>query len=68
VQWDEQVQGFEGSDSFLRYLGNYTMSLLPEAAGDEVSGATPLEPLVTPPVERSSSYVKPRDGAPIIRR
>ncbi len=80
VQWDEQVQGFEGSDSFLRYLGSYTMTLLSDDSPAQAPGSTsrasgsspptgsPLQPLPPVPPERSSSYVKPRDGAPIIRR
>jgi hypothetical protein len=65
VQWDEKVQGFEGNDSFLRYLGNYTMTLQKPGPEDVPASAESAPSGLS---GRSSSYVKPRDGAPIIRR
>jgi hypothetical protein len=67
VQWDEQVQGFEGNDSFLRYLGTYTM-ILQTPDTKQQAGSNPLQPLSPSATDRSSSYVKPRDGKPIIRK
>ena len=66
VQWDEQVQGFEGGDSFLRYLGSYSMVI--EDPPRDTADANPLRPLDAEPVQRSSDYVKPRDEKPIIRK
>lgn len=67
VQWDEQVQGFEGNDSFLRYLGSYTMELATTAATPTNAGNS-LTPLVPAIAERSNTYIKPVDGKPIIRK
>jgi hypothetical protein len=70
VQWDEQVQGFEGNDSFLRYLGSYTMQLSTTAAqpASTDNPLSPLTPLGKAGDERSSSFIKPVDGKPIIRK
>ena len=68
VQWDEQVQGFEGNDSYLHYLGTYTMTLEDADADTEQATASPLTPLRDGAAERSSGYVKPRDEKPIIRK
>ncbi len=67
VQWDEQVQGFEGDDSFLRYLGSYSLEL--DSAGLSSSNtASPLSPAETPSDKRSSANIKPTGGKPIIRK
>jgi hypothetical protein len=67
VQWDEQVQGFEGDDSFLRYLGSYSLEL--DSAGPASSNAaSPLKPAAIAPGNRSSTNIKPTDGKPIIRK
>jgi len=69
VQWDEKVQGFEGDDSYLHYVGNYTMELIedPESSAEN-RHANPLIPLKISKGERSSSYIRPRDGKPVIRK
>lgn len=67
VQWDEQVQGFEGNDSFLRYLGSYTMELSTTPA-TPVTSSKPLTPLVPKTSDRSTTFIKPADGKPIIRK
>ncbi len=68
VQWDEQVQGFEGNDSFLRYLGTYTMTILEPETEKRQAVQNPLTPIGQAPADRSSSYVKPRGEKPIIRK
>ena len=69
VEWDEKVQGYEGPDSYLNYMGKLTEKL--------VVGNTPA-PLVPvaktakpkPPAKSVSSKVniKPRSGKPIMRK
>ena len=69
VQWDEKIQGFEGDDSYLHYVGSYTMTLMEEetkTAGNRV--VNPLKPRSSNPSARSSGYVRPRNGKPIIRK
>lgn len=67
VQWDEQVQGFEGDDSFLRYLGSYSLEL--DSAGSSSSNtASPLSPAETASEGRSSANIKSTGGKPIIRK
>ncbi len=69
VQWDEKVQGFEGDDSYLHYIGKYTMELLedPQSTAQTESGQT-LQPLNTKSGNRASSYIRPRNGKPVIRK
>lgn len=69
VQWDEKVQGFEGDDSYLHYVGKYTMELLdtPTATAENQSGQT-LQPLKTTSGSSASRAVGPRNGKPIIRK
>lgn len=46
VEWDEKVQGYEGPDSFLQYLGRMTEKLLPAGStADQAKGSSPLKPL-----------------------
>ena len=70
VQWDEKVQGFEGDDSYLHYVGNYSMNLLAE--GESLSSsAVPtksLKPLAPKVGENSSNYIRPRNGKPTLRK
>ena len=69
VQWDEKVQGFEGADSYLHYVGSYTMELMEDAeATAQVDNGNPLKPLKIEKGERSSRYLRPRDGKPLIRK
>lgn len=69
VQWDEKVQGFEGDDSYLHYVGKYTMELLetPMSTAENVPGQT-LQPLKNTPGTSTSRSVGPRNGKPIIRK
>ncbi len=69
VQWDEKVQGFEGDDSYLHYIGKYTMELLedPQATGQTEVGQA-LQPLNTKSGNRASSFIRPRNGKPVIRK
>lgn len=69
VQWDEKVQGFEGDDSFLHYVGKYTMDLIvdDETAATSSSSKT-LKPLTPKVGERSSNYIRPRKGKPTLRK
>ncbi len=69
VQWDEKVQGWEGDDSYLHYVGKYEMELMTEAESQAAAQSNPLKPLSPGKEgERSSAYIRPRDGAPVIRK
>ncbi|MGI9516602.1 MAG: hypothetical protein ACR2NP_06145 [Pirellulaceae bacterium] len=69
VQWNETVQGFEGDDSYLQYVGSYTMKLrTDEGSTDDSSVNNPLQPAETGDGERSSSRIRPRNGRPVIRK
>jgi hypothetical protein len=69
VQWDEKVQGFEGDDSFLHYIGKYTMELVEDPQATAENGKTgPLTPLPGESGERSSARIRPRKGKPLIRK
>lgn len=66
VEWDEKAQGFEGPDSFLKYVGRMSEKLV-ESTSKSVNGSAALAPLkadiATQPVE-----LKTRDGKPIMRK
>jgi hypothetical protein len=68
VEWDEKVQGYEGPDSFLQYLGRMTEKLViddgssaigsassksnPSATVDPASKTSPLQPLAPAVAEK----------------
>ncbi len=66
VEWDEKVQGFEGPDSYLHYVGTYTMKIQ-EGPSSNTIPASATKPGDQNSQNRSSQIIKPRDGKPIIR-
>ncbi len=64
VHWDEKVQGFEGPDSYLHYMGNYTKRI----KADGNAGATSQPATDQKTSNRASQIIKPRDGKPVIRK
>ena len=66
VEWDEKAQGFEGPDSFLKYVGRMSEKLA-DSDPSQQNGSSALAPLktdtATKPVE-----LKTRDGKPIMRK
>ena len=66
VEWDEKAQGFEGPDSYLKYVGRMTERLV-ESGSDSNrndSALTPLkEEIAKKPVE-----IQSREGKSIIRK
>lgn len=67
IEWDETVQGYEGPDSYLQYLGKMTEKLVDSAQepGNKAnSGLTPLKP----DVASKAVQIKTRDGKPVMRK
>ena len=66
VEWDEKAQGFEGPDSFLKYVGRMSEKLADDSAAGQ-TGSSGLAPLktdtATKPVE-----LKTREGKPVMRK
>ena len=64
IEWDETVQGYEGPDSYLQYLGKMTEKLVDEPNSDASAALTPLKPkMASQPVK-----IKTRDGKPVMRK
>ncbi len=67
VEWDETVQGYEGPDSYLQYLGRMTEKLIDGDASQASANSTPLAPL-KPAVASQPVQIKTRDGKPVMRK
>jgi hypothetical protein len=69
IEWDEKVQGYQGADSFLQYLGRMTEKLTSvRVSGSKTTSTTgPLAPLGTQAAHEDAK-IKTRDGKPIMRK
>jgi hypothetical protein len=68
IEWDETVQGYEGPDSYLQYLGRMTEKLVDANVQQSSSGAAnSLSPL-KPKVASQPVQIKTRDGKPVMRK
>lgn len=67
VEWDEKAQGFEGPDSFLKYVGRMSEKLADNATSEFKNGASALSPL-KPDVATKPVELKTRDGKPVMRK
>lgn len=68
IEWDEKVQGYEGPDSYLNYVGKLTEKYV---AGNSPAPLAPVGNQEQPkPASEVSSHVnvKPRNGNPIMRK
>ena len=67
IEWDEKVQGYEGPDSYLNYVGKMTEKLI-------AGSARPLAPTGTSSTTKkggivtTATEIKTRDGKPIMRK
>ncbi|MFK7766728.1 MAG: hypothetical protein AB8B55_05865 [Mariniblastus sp.] len=64
VEWNEKVQGFEGSDSYLRLVGRATEKVTPPKLTPTGSRLAPVRSNVA----AKPSEIKPREGGPILRK
>lgn len=67
IEWDETVQGYQGPDSFLQYLGRMTEKLVDPNVQQSKSAAKSLSPL-KPEVASQPVQIKTRDGKPVMRK
>jgi hypothetical protein len=68
VEWDEKVQGYEGPDSYLNYVGKLTEKYI---VGNSSAPLAPVSDATgAPPAAKVSSQadIKPRSGKPIMRK
>ena len=67
VEWNETVQGFQGPDSFLQYIGKLTERL---AVGGAANGSQSnlLAPLNSTKVANNSVDIKTRESKPVMRK
>lgn len=65
VEWDEKVQGYDGPDSYLQYLGRMSEKLLAASeSAPVVQNATPLMPLKSEVADRDAD----RDADQSVKR
>ncbi len=68
VEWDEKVQGYQGPESYLQYLGRMSEKLLGSSMTSSLgSNSSPLAPLNTD-VANQKVEIKIREGKPIMRK
>ncbi len=61
VNWNEKVQGFQGANSLLHYLGEYNVSFVnptPESDADKPATIVKIKPI----------KIRTRDDGPVLRR
>jgi hypothetical protein len=67
VEWDEKVQGYEGPDSYLQYLGRMSEKLVVDSGQQANSHGSLLAPIKTEIASEPAS-IKTRDGEPLMRK
>ncbi len=67
VEWDEKVQGYEGPDSYLNYVGKLTEKFI---VGNSSAPLAPVGNAVPPKSDSEVSKVniQPRNGKPVMRK
>lgn len=67
VEWDEKAQGFEGPDSYLKYVALMTEKIVSDDSSNKQKNSSTLAPIenevATMPVE-----IKTRDDKPVMRK
>ena len=61
--WDEKVQGYEGPDSYLNYVGKMVEKLV---VGNSIKPQ--IESTDKPAVQTGANEIKTRDGKPVMRK
>ena len=67
VEWDETVQGYEGPDSYLQYLGRMSEKIIDGDSQQANENSSPLTPL-QPEIATKPPQIKTRDGKPVMRK
>jgi hypothetical protein len=67
VEWNEKVQGFQGPDSFLQYIGKLTEKLTVGGSASQAK-SSPLAPLKTKQVAEKPVDIKTRESKPVMRK
>ncbi len=68
VQWDEKAQGFEGADSYLKYVARMSEKIIFNSNGKTAAIASKLTPSGGGEVVNSPVDIKTRDSDPIMRK
>ena len=66
IEWDEKVQGYEGPDSFLQYLGRMTEKIV-DSNLQQATNSVPLTPLKREVADESAQSTT-GDDKPVIRK
>ncbi len=68
VQWDEKAQGFEGADSYLKYVARMSEKIILNSNGKTTAVASKLTPAGGGEQVNSPVDIKTRDSNPIMRK
>ena len=68
VQWDEKAQGFEGADSYLKYVARMSEKIIPDANEKNATVANKLAPSGGSQVVKSPVDIKTRESTPVMRK
>ena len=68
VQWDEKAQGFEGADSYLKYVARMSEKIIFEANGRAATVANKLTPSGGGQAVKTPVNIKTRESNPVMRK
>ena len=68
VQWDEKAQGFEGADSYLKYVARMSEKIIFEAKGTTAMVASKLTPSGGGQAAKTPVEIKTRESNPVMRK
>jgi hypothetical protein len=67
VLWDEKAQGFEGPDSYLKYVGSMSEKFVIQTKAEKANGLSALSPVASE-VARKQVEVKTSESKPVLRK
>lgn len=68
VQWDEKAQGFEGADSYLKYVARMSEKIIFDSNSKTAAVANKLAPSGAGQVVNSPVDIKTRESSPVMRK
>ncbi len=68
VQWDEKAQGFEGADSYLKYVARMSEKIIFDSNGKTAAVANKLAPSGGGQAVNTPVDIKTRESSPVMRK
>jgi len=68
VQWDEKAQGFEGADSYLKYVARMSEKIIFDSNGKTATVANKLAPSGGGQAVNTPVDIKTRESSPVMRK